>query len=180
MNENILKLEPEIFWKNFREITLIPRPSKHEEKITAFLENFGKKFADKSYKDSAGNVIWFKKATAGMENRQGIVLQAHCDMVPQKNEDKKHDFLTDPISTVIDGDFVKADGTTLGADDGAGVAVIMSVFEDKNLQHPDIEALITVDEETGLTGANGLKPNTLSGKMLLNLDSEEDNIFYIG
>ena len=180
MNENILKLKPEIFWKNFREITLIPRPSKHEEKVTDFLLNFGKKFADKSYKDSAGNVIWSKKATIGMENRQPIVLQAHCDMVPQKNEDKKHDFLTDPISTVIDGDFVKADGTTLGADDGAGVAVIMSVFEDKNIQHPNIEALITVDEETGLTGANGLKPNTLSGKMLLNLDSEEDNIFYIG
>ena len=180
MNENILKLEPEIFWKNFRELTLIPRPSKHEEKITDFLENFGKKFADKSYKDSAGNVIWFKKATAGYENRQSVVLQAHCDMVPQKNEDKKHDFLTDSITTVIDGDFVKADGTTLGADDGAGVATIMSIFEDNTLQHPDIEALITVDEETGLTGANGLKANTLNGKFLLNLDSEEDNIFYIG
>ena len=180
MNENILKLEPEIFWKNFREITLIPRPSKHEEKVTDFLEKFGKKFADKSYKDSSGNVIWFKKATAGMEDREPVVLQAHCDMVPQKNEDKKHDFLTDPITTVVDGGFVKADGTTLGADDGAGVAAIMSVFEDKNIQHPDIEALITVDEETGLTGANGLKPNTLSGKLLLNLDSEEDYIFYIG
>ena len=180
MNENLLALEPKIVWKNFREITLIPRPSKHEEKITDYLLKFGQQHADKSYKDSIGNVIWFKKATKGMENRQSIVLQAHCDMVPQKDENKKHDFLSDSITTIIDNGFVKADGTTLGADDGAGVATIMSIFDDDSIQHPDIEALITIDEETGLTGANGLKENTLSSKFLLNLDSEEDNIFYIG
>lgn len=180
MNENILELEPKIVWKNFRELTLIPRPSKHEEKITDFLKKFGDKYADKSYFDKAGNVVYFKHATPGMENREPIVLQAHCDMVPQKDSNKKHDFLTDPITTLVKDGFVCADGTTLGADDGMGVAAIMSIFEDNTIEHPDIEALITIDEETGLTGANGVEENELHGKILLNLDSEEDNIFYIG
>lgn len=180
MNENILALEPKLLWKNFRKLTLIPHPSKHEEEITKMLVEFGKQFADETFQDEIGNVIFRKNATPGFENRKVITLQAHCDMVPQKNVDKKHDFLKDPITTKIEGEFVMADGTTLGADDGIGVAAIMAVFEDNSLKHGPIEGLITVDEETAITGAAELKPNILKGEILLNLDSEEDNIFYIG
>jgi dipeptidase D len=180
MNENILGLEPRLLWKNFRELTLIPRPSKHEERVTKFLLEFGKQHADEAFQDKAGNVIWRKKASKGMENRQSILLQAHCDMVPQKRSDKQHDFTIDPITTIIEDGYVKADGTTLGGDDGMGVAAIMAVFEDNNLKHCPLEALITVDEETGLTGADKLAKDVLQSRILINLDSEEDNIFYIG
>ena len=180
MNENLLALEPALLWKNFRELTLIPRPSKHEERVTKFLLEFGKKHADEAFQDKAGNVIMRKKATPGMEKRKSIVLQAHCDMVPQKRSDKIHDFTTDPITTIVEDGFVKADGTTLGGDDGMGVAAIMAVFEDKTLKHGPLEALITVDEETGLTGADKLEKDVLKSEILINLDSEEDNIFYIG
>ncbi|MBO7462717.1 MAG: aminoacyl-histidine dipeptidase [Bacteroidales bacterium] len=180
MNENLLALEPALLWKNFRELTLIPRPSKHEERVTKFLLEFGKKHADEAFQDKAGNVIMRKKATPGMEKRKSIVLQAHCDMVPQKRSDKIHDFTTDPITTIVEDGFVKADGTTLGGDDGMGVAAIMAVFEDKTLKHGPLEALITVDEETGLTGADKLEKDALKSEILINLDSEEDNIFYIG
>ncbi|MCQ2253201.1 MAG: aminoacyl-histidine dipeptidase, partial [Bacteroidales bacterium] len=179
-NENLLELTPNLLWKNFRDITLIPHPSKHEEKLTKFLLEFGKQHADQSFMDQAGNVVWKKKATAGMENRKGIVLQAHCDMVPQADSGKQHDFLTDPIVTIIKDGFVMADGTTLGGDDGMGVAAIMAIFEDDTLQHGPIEGLITIDEETGLTGAVNLPNNILDGSILLNLDSEEHGIFYIG
>lgn len=180
MNENILTLEPKLLWKNFRELTLIPHPSKHEEQITKFLLEFGLQHADEAFIDKAGNVIWRKKATPGMEDRKGIVLQAHCDMVPQANADKNHNFLTDPIVTVVKDGFVSADGTTLGGDDGIGVAAIMAVFENDNLKHGPIEGLITIDEETGLTGAVNLPCDVLHGKTLINLDSEEHGIFYIG
>lgn len=180
MNENILALSPTLLWKNFRELTLIPRPSKHEERVTKFLLEFGKQHADEAFQDKAGNVIWRKKATKGMENRQSILLQAHCDMVPQKRSDKTHDFLTDPITTIVEDGYVKADGTTLGGDDGIGVAAIMAVFEDNTLKHCPLEALITVDEETGLTGADKLAKDALHSKILINLDSEEEGIFYIG
>lgn len=180
MNENILALSPSLLWKNFRSLTLIPRPSKHEERVTKFLLEFGKQHADEAFQDKAGNVIMRKKATPGMENRKSIVLQAHCDMVPQKRSDKTHDFLADPITTIVEDGFVKADGTTLGGDDGIGVAAIMSVIEDKTLQHGPIEALITVDEETGLTGADKLEKDALQSQILINLDSEEEGIFYIG
>ena len=180
MNENILELSPKNVWKNFRELTLIPRPSGHIEKVTSFLLDFGKKHCDIAYLDAVGNVVMKKKATHGMEHRQGIVLQAHCDMVPQKTPESSHDFLKDSIKTLVENGFVTADKTTLGADDGMGVAAIMAVMEDNNLRHGDLEALITIDEETGMTGAEGLTGDTLDGKILINLDSEEDNIFYIG
>ena len=180
MNENILNLNPKIVWKNFRELTLIPRPSGNVKQVTDFLLSFGKKHCDEAFIDNAGNVVMRKKAVSGMENRKSIVLQAHCDMVPQKDVDSNHNFLTDPIKTIIDGNFVTADKTTLGADDGMGVAAIMAVMEDKNIKHGALEALITVDEETGMYGAEGLDNKTLNSKILINLDSEEDNIFYIG
>ncbi len=180
MNENLLNLEPKLLWKNFRELTLIPHPSKHEGKITAFLLEFGRLHADEAFIDKTGNVIWRKKATPGMENHKGIILQAHCDMVPQANADKQHNFLTDPITTIVDNGFVMADGTTLGGDDGIGVAAIMAIFENSSLRHGPLEGLITIDEETGLTGAVGLEPGILKGGTLINLDSEEHGIFYIG
>ncbi|MCQ2974154.1 MAG: aminoacyl-histidine dipeptidase [Bacteroidales bacterium] len=180
MNENILSLEPKALWKNFRDLTLIPRPSKHEKKVTDFLLDFGKKHCDEAFIDNVGNVVFRKKSTISMANRKGILLQAHCDMVPQKDDNKVHNFETDPIETIVTDGFVMANKTTLGADDGMGVAAIMTIMQDENLQHGPLEALITIDEETGLTGAFGLEPNLLKSDVLLNLDSEEDNIFYIG
>ena len=133
-----------------------------------------------SFVDEVGNVIIRKPATPGMENRKGIILQAHMDMVPQKNNDTIHDFTTDPIETYVEGDWVKAKGTTLGADNGLGVAAIMAVLEDNNLKHGPLEALITKDEENGMYGAFGLKPGTMQGEILLNLDSEDEGELYIG
>ncbi len=176
----ILELAPQNVWKHFYSLTQIPRPSGHMEKITDFLANFGKELGLESFVDEVGNVIIRKPATPGMENRKGVILQAHMDMVPQKNNDTVHDFTKDPIETYVDGDWIKAKGTTLGADDGLGVAVIMAVLEDKDLKHGPIEALITRDEETGMYGAFGLKPGTLKGEILLNLDSEEEGELYIG
>ena len=150
------------------------------EQITEFLVNFGKQLGLESFVDEVGNVIIRKPATPGMENRKGVVLQAHMDMVPQKNNDTVHDFTKDPIETYIDGDWVKAKGTTLGADNGLGVAAIMAVLEATDLKHGPLEALITKDEETGMYGAFGLKPGTLQGEILLNLDSEDEGELYIG
>ena len=146
----ILSLAPQNVWKHFYSLTQIPRPSGHMEKITAFLLGFGKELGLESFVDEAGNVIIRKPATPGMENRKGVILQAHMDMVPQKNNDTVHDFEKDPIETYIDGDWVKAKGTTLGADNGLGVAAIMAVLEAKDLKHGPLEALITKDEETGM------------------------------
>ena len=179
MNE-IKNLQPTCIWKNFHALTQVPRPSGHLEKIQQFLLNFAKEVGVEGFKDPAGNIVMHKPATPGMENRKGIILQAHMDMVPQKTPESTHNFETDPIETWIDGEWVKAKGTTLGADNGMGVAAIMAVMEAKDLQHGPIDALITADEETGMYGANDLPENELQGDILLNLDSETWGKFVIG
>ena len=176
----ILQLAPQNVWKHFYSLTRIPRPSGHVEQVTEFLVNFGKELGLESFTDEVGNVIIRKPATPGMENRRGVILQAHMDMVPQKNNDTVHDFTKDPIETWVDGEWVKAKGTTLGADDGLGVAAAMAVLEAKDLKHGPLEVLITKDEETGMYGAFGLKEGTLKGDILLTLDSEQEGELYIG
>lgn len=176
----IRNLNPECIWRNFDALTQVPRPSGHLEKVQQFLLDFAAKAGVEAFKDSAGNIVMRKSASAGMENRKGVILQAHMDMVPQKSKDSTHDFVNDPIETYIDGDWVKAKNTTLGADDGIGVAAIMAVMEDKSLVHGPIEALITADEETGMYGANDLPEGELNGDILLNLDSETWGKFVIG
>lgn len=178
--DTILQLAPQNVWKHFYALTRIPRPSGHCDQVADYLLNFGKSLGLDACLDDAGNVIIRKPATPGMEDRKGVILQAHMDMVPQKNNDTVHDFTRDPIETYVDGDWVKARGTTLGADDGLGVAAIMAVLEATDLKHGPLEALITRDEETGMYGAFGLKPGTLQGQILLNLDSEEEGELYIG
>lgn len=177
---SLANLEPQIVWKNFASLNAVPRPSKKEGKIIAFMKEFGKNLGLETTEDETGNVIIRKPATAGMENRKPIVLQGHLDMVCQKNNDIHFDFETQGIQTEVDGDWVQARGTTLGADNGLGVASIMSVLESKDIPHPAIEALFTIDEETGMTGAIGLKPGVLHGEILLNLDTEEDDEIDIG
>lgn len=176
----IISLAPQNVWKHFDSLTQVPRPSGHLEKIQSFLLEFGKSVGVEAFKDEVGNIIYRKPATPGMENRRTVILQAHMDMVPQKTKDKQHDFENDPIETEIDGEWVRAKGTTLGSDDGMGVAAIMAVMEDKTLKHGPLVALITADEETGMFGAFGLKPGTIDGDILLNLDSEEEGELYIG
>ena len=176
----IEELTPQCVWKNFYALTRVPRPSGHLDKIQAFLLQWGKDAGVETWQDEAGNILMRKPATPGLEGRTGLVLQAHMDMVPQKTADSPHDFLTDPIPAYIDGDWVKTHGTTLGADDGMGVAAIMAIFEDNTVQHGPLEALITADEETGMYGAFGLKAGELQGKVLLNLDSETEGELYIG
>ena len=178
--DTILSLAPQNVWKHFHSLTQIPRPSGHLEKVQAFLLDFGKSIGVETSMDEVGNIIYRKPATPGMENRKTIILQAHMDMVPQKNNDTVHDFVNDPIQTWVDGEWLKAKGTTLGADNGMGVAAIMAVFEDNSLVHGPLEALITSDEETGMYGAFGLKPGTVNGDILLNLDSEDEGELYIG
>jgi dipeptidase D len=180
MNKDIFKLEPTTVWKNFYALTQIPRPSHHEDRIQKFMFDFGKNLGLETIKDETGNIIIRKPATAGMENRKGIVLQTHLDMVPQKNSDKVHDFANDPIEAYTDGDWVTANGTTLGADNGMGVAATMAALEATDLVHGPVEALFTCDEETGMTGAFGLKPGVLKGDILLNLDSEDEGELYVG
>jgi dipeptidase D len=178
--KTIQSLAPQQVWKHFYSLTQIPRPSGSVQRVADFLVQFGKELGLESFTDEVGNVIIRKAATKGMENRKGIILQAHMDMVPQSNADVNHDFEKDPIDTYVDGEWLRAKGTTLGADNGLGVAAIMAVLEDKNLKHGPLEALITVDEETGMVGAFGLKPGTVTGDILLNLDSEEEGELYIG
>ena len=180
MAKDILKLKPEAVWKNFYELTQIPRPSKKEEKVRAFLKKFGEDLKLETIVDEIGNVIIKKPATEGMEDRKGIILQGHMDMVPQKNSDTKHDFEKDPIDAYVDGDWVTAKGTTLGADNGMGVAAGMAILEATDIEHGPIEVLITMDEETGMTGAENLKAGVLDGDILMNLDSEDEGELYIG
>ena len=176
----ITQLDPQMIWKNFSLLNAVPRPSKKEERVIAFIKNFGEKLGLETRVDEVGNVIIKNPATPGMENRKPIVLQSHLDMVCQKNNDVDFDFETQGINMVVDGDWVKAKGTTLGADNGLGVASIMSVLESNDIPHPSLEALFTIDEETGMTGAIGLKPGELNGEILLNLDTEEDDEIDIG
>lgn len=173
-------LKPAALWKNFADMNAIPRPSKHEDKIQAFAKKFGEDLGLETIVDEIGNVIIRKPATPGMEDRKGIILQGHLDMVPQKNSDTNHDFLTDPIKTYVKDGWVHADGTTLGADNAIGVAAGMAVLQATDLEHGLIEVLMTSDEETGMTGANGLKAGILQGDILLNLDSEDEGELYIG
>jgi dipeptidase D len=180
MNTEITKLEPQVIWKHFHSLTQIPRPSKHEEKIQEFMLAFGKNLGLETIRDEVGNIIIRKPATPGMENRKGVVLQGHLDMVPQKNSDKVHDFASDTIKTRINGEWVCADGTTLGADNGMGVAAAMAILESTNIPHGPVEALFTCDEETGMTGAFGLKAGILKGDILINMDSEDEGELYVG
>ena len=180
MNHDIANIHPQELWKHFYDLTQIPRPSKHEAAVAQFIVDFGKRLGLETIVDTIGNIIIKKPATPGMENRQGVILQAHLDMVPQKNEDTIHDFAKDPLKPYIDEDWVKATGTTLGADNGIGIAAAMAVLESKTLEHGPVEGLFTIDEETGMTGAFGMKPGLLDGDILLNMDSEDEGELYIG
>lgn len=180
MSQEVRNLEPKALWNKFADLNAVPRPSKKEERVIAFMLDFGQKLGLETLKDEVGNVIIKKPATAGMENRKTIVMQSHLDMVHQKNNDTVFDFDTQGIEMYVDGDWVRAKGTTLGADNGLGVATIMAILESKNIPHPAIEALFTIDEETGMTGAMGLKGGLLEGQILLNLDTEEDDEIDIG
>ena len=180
MATSIKELDPQIIWKNFYLLTQVPRPSGHLEKIQAFLLGWAKEHGIEAFKDEAENIVMRKPATPGYENSKMAVLQAHMDMVPQKVDESNHNFETDPIDAWIDGEWVKAKGTTLGSDDGMGVASIMAVFESKDLEHGPLEALITADEETCMYGVNHLGPDTLKGDILLNIDNETMGEFVIG
>ncbi len=176
----IADLSPQVVWKNFYALTQIPRPSKFEQEAAKYICDFGKNLGLESFQDEIGNVIIRKPATPGMEDRMGIILQAHIDMVPQKNNDVEHDFKKDPIKPRIVDNMVYATGTTLGADNGLGCAVAMAVLESKDMVHGPIEVLITIDEETGMTGARALKPGVIKGDILINLDSETEGELYVG
>ena len=180
MNSEIRNLEPKVLWNKFADLNAIPRPSKKEERVIAFMKNFGENLGLETIVDEVGNVIIRKPASNGMENRKPIVMQSHLDMVHQKNADTNFDFDSQGIDMFIDGDWVKAKGTTLGADNGLGVATIMAILESNVIAHPAIEALFTIDEETGMTGAMGLKGGLLKGEILLNLDTEEDDEIGVG
>ncbi len=180
MNEAIRNLEPKALWNNFADLNAVPRGSKKEERVIEFMKDFGTKLGLETFEDDVRNVIIRKPATPGMENRKGIVLQSHLDMVHQKNNDTDFDFDTQGIEMYVDGDWVRANGTTLGADNGLGVATIMAILESNSIAHPAIDALFTIDEETGMTGAIGLKGGILKGEILLNLDTEEDDEIGVG
>lgn len=180
MSTDILSLEPSALWNHFYRLTQIPRPSGHEEAVRAYIVDFAKRCGLEWLVDEAGNVIVRKPATEGMEMLRDVILQAHLDMVPQKNAGTEHDFATDPIDAVIDGEWVRARGTTLGADNGIGVAAALAVLESDALRHGPLEALFTANEEAGMTGALGLEPGVLNGQILLNLDSEDEGELFIG
>ena len=180
MSAEIRALEPKELWNKFADLNDVPRPSKKEERVIQFMKDFGAKLGLETIEDEVGNVIIRKPASPGMENRKAIVMQSHLDMVHQKNADTNFDFDSQGIDMYIDGDWVKAKGTTLGADNGLGVATIMAILESDTIEHPAIEALFTIDEETGMTGAMGLKAGVLKGDILLNLDTEEDNEIGVG
>jgi dipeptidase D len=180
MSKEVKDLEPKILWNNFADLNAVPRGSKKEERVIQFMVDFGKKLNLETIVDPVGNVIIKKPAFKGMENRKTIVMQGHLDMVHQKNSDTVFDFDNEGIKMKVEGEWVKAQGTTLGADNGLGVAAIMGVLASKDIKHPAIEALFTIDEETGMTGAKGLQAGYLNGEILLNLDTEDDNEIDIG
>ena len=180
MSQEIRNLEPKALWNKFADLNAVPRPSKKEDRVIEFMKKFGNSLGLETFEDEIRNVIIRKPATAGMENRKPVVLQGHLDMVHQKNSDTVFDFDTQGIDMYVDGDWVRARGTTLGADNGLGVAMIMAILESKEIKHPAIEALFTIDEETGMTGALNLKGGILKGEILLNMDTEEDNEIDIG
>ena len=180
MNEEIKALEPKSLWNHFTDLNAVPRPSKKEERVIAFIKAFGEGLGLETIVDHIGNVIIKKPASVGMEDRKTVVLQSHLDMVHQKNNDTQFDFDKEGIKMFVDGDWVKADGTTLGADNGIGVASIMALLSSVDIAHPAIEALFTIDEETGMTGAQELKGGLLDGELLLNLDTEDDRELTIG
>jgi len=177
---NIRDLKPGLLWNYFADICQIPHPSKKEAKIIEYVKNFGEKLGLETIVDKAGNVIIKKPATPGYENRMCVVLQSHLDMVPQKNSDKTHDFEKDPIAAMVDGEWVTADGTTLGADNGIGAAAAMTALSSDNIVHGPLEALFTIDEETGMTGAFALEGGVLNADILVNLDSEDEGELYVG
>ena len=180
MSQEVRNLEPQNLWNKFADLNAVPRPSKKEDRVIEFMKNFGKSLGLETFEDEIRNVIIRKPATKGMENRKAIVLQGHLDMVHQKNNDTDFDFDKQGIDMYIDGDWVRARGTTLGADNGLGVAMIMAILESTDIEHPAIEALFTIDEETGMTGALNLKGGVLQGEILLNMDTEEDDEIDIG
>src|SRR6218665_827673 len=180
MSQEIRNLEPKPLWNKFADLNAVPRPSKKEERVIEFMKKFGESLGLETFEDDIRNVIIRKPATKGMENRKPIVMQGHLDMVHQKNNDTNFDFDMQGIDMYVDGDWVRAKGTTLGADNGLGVAMIMAVLESTDIPHPAIEALFTIDEETGMTGALNLKGGILQGEILLNLDTEEDDEIDIG
>ena len=180
MSKEVRELEPKAVWGHFADLNEVPRPSKKEERVRAFMVAFGESLGLPTMEDDIGNVIIKKPASAGMEDRTIIVLQSHLDMVHQKNADTNFDFDTQGIDMYVDGDWVKAKGTTLGADNGMGVASIMTLLKSTDIAHPPLEALFTIDEETGMTGALNLKGGVLKGEILLNMDTEEDDEIDIG
>lgn len=179
-SNDIRNLEPKALWNNFYSLTQIPRPSGKKEQIGKFLVDFGKFLGLETIQDEIGNVLVRKPATKGMEDRKPVVLQAHMDMVPQKNSHVNHNFETDAIQASIDGEWVRANQTTLGADNGIGLAAAMSIMQSTDIPHPAVEMFITVDEETGMFGAFGLQPNFLKGEILINMDSEDEGELYVG
>jgi len=181
MNEAVIQgLKPERVWHFFNEISAIPRGSKNEKAVLEYIKKAAAGMGLKAKQDKVGNVVVAKPGTAGKENSTAIVLQVHTDMVCEKNRDVQHDFLKDGIKFHREGNFIKADGTTLGSDDGIGVAALLALLEDKSLTHGPIEGLFTIDEETGLTGANFIEPGFITGKIMMNLDSEDEGVLYIG
>ena len=180
MSQDIRNVEPKIVWNHFADLNAVPRPSKKEERVIQFMVDFGKNLNLETFVDKVGNVIIIKPATSDMDDKKTVVMQGHLDMVHQKNSDTVFDFENEGIKMFIDGDWIKAEGTTLGADNGLGVAAIMAILSSTNIPHPKIEALFTIDEETGMTGAMGLEGGVLKGEILLNLDTEEDDEIGIG
>lgn len=180
MSDQVRKLEPQALWNHFADLNAVPRPSKKEERVIKFMVDFGKSLNLETTTDAIGNIIIKKPATAGMQDRQTLILQSHVDMVHQKNNDTIFDFEKEGIKMLVDGDWVKAEGTTLGADNGIGVAAIMALLSSTDIPHPALEAMFTIDEETGMTGAKQLDPSNFSGSILLNLDTEDDDEISIG
>ena len=180
MSEEVRNLEPKVLWNHFEDLNAVPRPSKKEERVIEFIMNFGKNLGLHTERDEIGNILIKKPATPGHEHKMGVVLQSHLDMVHQKNSDTDFDFLTQGIQSFIDGEWVKAKGTTLGADNGIGVAAAMSVLSSKDIEHGPIESIFTIDEETGMTGAEHLTPNWVEGDILLNMDTEDEGELCIG